>query len=307
MAAALTSSPPERRMLGVGLRIFSATAFACMSGLLKLASGHGVNTAEMIFYRNAGALPIVALWITLGPGWGAIRSRQPMAHVTRSGLGLVAMLLSFGTLSLLPLGEATALTYAAPILSTLLSAIFLREIVGLHRWAAVAIGFAGVLIVVHPAGESLPLLGVAIGISAAFGQAAVMITVRQISRTETIASIVFWFTTLTMAAGALMLPFFGHSHGAATYAMLFGAGLCGGIAQITMTASLRHAPVSVVMPFDYLQIVWGIVFGWLITTMPPTPTTIGGAMLIAASGIYTAFRESKRGKEPAQAKAVPEA
>jgi drug/metabolite transporter (DMT)-like permease len=307
MAAALSSSPPERRMLGVGLRILSATAFACMSGLLKLASGHGVNTAEMIFYRNAGALPAVALWVTLGPGWGAIRSRQPLAHVTRSGLGLVAMLLAFGTLSLLPLGEATALTYAAPILSTLLSAIFLREVVGLHRWAAVAIGFAGVLIVVHPAGGNLPLLGVAIGIAAAFGQAAVMITVRQISRTETIASIVFWFTLLTMTAGALMLPFFGHSHDAITYAMLFGAGLCGGIAQITMTASLRHAPVSVVMPFDYLQIVWGIVFGWLITTLPPTPTTIGGAMLIAASGIYTAYRESKRGKEPAQANIVPEA
>ncbi len=294
-------------MLGVGLRVLSATSFACMAALLKLASGHGVNTAEMIFYRNAGAMPIVAGWVTFGPGWRAIRTRHPMAHVTRSGLGLVAMLLSFGTLSLLPLGEATALTYAAPILSTLLSALFLRELVGLHRWAAVATGFAGVLLVVHPTGESLPLLGVATGIAAAFGQATVMITVRQISRSETIAAIVFWFTTMTMLAGALMLPVFGHSHDAATYGMLLGAGLCGGVAQITMTGSLRHAPVAVVMPFDYLQIVWGIVFGWLITTLPPTPTTLVGAALIAASGIYTAYREGRRGYEPAQAKAVPEA
>ncbi|WP_404711447.1 DMT family transporter [Sphingomonas sp. MMS24-J13] len=307
MAAASFSSPPERRMLGVGLRIVSATAFACMSGLLKLASGHGVNTAEMIFYRNAGAMPIVAAWVAFGPGWRAIRTRRPIAHVTRSGLGLVAMLLSFGTLSLLPLGEATALTYAAPILSTLLSALFLREVVGVHRWTAVATGFAGVLLVVHPTGESLPILGVITGICAAFGQAAVMITVRQISRSETIASIVFWFTTMTMLAGALMLPVFGHTHDGITYAMLFGAGLCGGCAQITMTGSLRHAPVAVVMPFDYLQIVWGIAFGWLITTLPPTPTTLGGAALIAASGIYTAWRESKRGYEPAQAQVVPEA
>jgi drug/metabolite transporter (DMT)-like permease len=307
MAAALISSPPERRMLGVGLRIISATSFACMSALLKLANGHGVNTAEMIFYRNAGAMPIVAAWVTLGPGWQAVRTRHPMAHLTRSGLGLGAMLLSFGTLSLLPLGEATALTYAAPILSTLLSALLLRELVGPHRWAAVATGFVGVLLVVHPTGEGLPLLGVVTGICAAFGQAAVMITVRQISRSETIAAIVFWFTTMTMLAGALMLPFFGHSHDGATYAMLFAAGLCGGCAQITMTASLRHAPVAVVMPFDYLQIVWGIVFGWLITTLPPTPTTLGGAALIAASGIYTAYRESKRGREPSQANVVPEA
>jgi drug/metabolite transporter (DMT)-like permease len=307
MAAALSSSPPDRRMFGVGLRILSATAFACMSGLLKLASEHGVSTPEMIFYRNAGALPIVALWIGLGPGWRAIVPRNPLAHLSRSTLGFVAMMLSFGTLSLLPLGEATALTYAAPIISTLLSAVLLREAVGLRRWAAVAIGFAGVLLVVHPTGESLPVLGVVIGVLAAIGQAAVMITVRQISRTETTASIVFWFTILTMLAGAVMLPFFGRTHDIGVYGMLFGAGLCGGFAQITMTGSLRHAPVSVVMPFDYLQIVWGILFGWLITSSPPTPTTIGGAALIAASGIYTAYRESRRGKEPAQARAVPEA
>lgn len=294
-------------MLGIGLRIVSATAFACMAGLLKLASGHGVNTAEMIFYRNAGALPIVAAWVTIGPGWRAVRSRRPVAHLTRSGLGLGAMLLAFGTLSLLPLGEATALTYAAPILSTLLSAVLLRERVGRHRWAAVVIGFAGVLLVVHPGGARLPLLGVAVGIAAAFGQAAVMITVRQISQTETIASIVFWFTLLTMIAGAAMLPLFGHGHAAATYAMLAGAGLCGGVAQITMTGSLRHAPVAVVMPFDYLQIVWGILFGWLITSFPPTATTLGGAALIAASGLYTAYREGQKGRVPAQARAVPEA
>jgi drug/metabolite transporter (DMT)-like permease len=294
-------------MYGVGLRILSATAFACMSALLKLASERGVSTPEMIFYRNAGALPIVAAWVTLSPGWRAVIPRAPIAHLSRSALGFTAMLLSFGTLSLLPLGEATALTYAAPILSTILSALLLREGVGIHRWSAVVIGFAGVLLVVHPNGEALPLLGIAVGICAAFGQAAVMITVRQISRTETTASIVFWFTMLTMIAGAAMLPFFGRTHDAASYAMLFGAGLCGGLAQIAMTGSLRHAPVSVVMPFDYLQIVWGIVFGWLITTLPPTPTTLVGAALIAASGIYTAYRESRHGREPAQARVMPEA
>lgn len=307
MAAALSTNPPERRMFGVGLRIVSATAFACMAGLLKLASGHGVSTPEMIFYRNAAALPIVAAWVSLGPGWAAVRPRQPIAHLTRSALGLGAMLLSFGTLALLPLGEATALTYAAPILSTILSAVLLREAVGIHRWMAVLIGFGGVLLVVHPTGAALPWLGIVIGIGAAFGQAAVMITVRQISRTETIASIVFWFTLLTTIAGTALLPFFGRTHDGATYAMLLAAGLCGGFAQITMTASLRHAPVAVVMPFDYLQIVWGIVFGWLITTLPPTPTTLIGAALIAASGIYTAYRESRRGREPSQAQVVPEA
>ena len=296
----------EQPHVGVLFRIASATAFAAMAALLKLASGRGVSTPEMIFYRNVWALPVVAGWISLGPGWGAVRSRQPLAHLTRSGLGLGSMLLTFGALALLPLGEATTLTYAAPIFATILSALVLGEAIGPRRWGAVALGFAGVLLVVHPGSAKLPILGVLVGIGAAFGQSAVMITLRTIARTESIAAIVFWFTLFTTIAGAALLPFFGHRHDMATYALLAAAGLMGGIGQLTMTSSLRHAPVSVVVPFDYLQIVWATLFGWLAFATRPTATTLAGAALIAGGGIYTAYREHRRGREPSQARTVPE-
>lgn len=302
----MSDSPPERRLLGIALRATSATTFALMSALLKGASTRGVATTEMIFYRNAWALIVVGIWVSLGPGWSAIRTRAPLAHLTRSTIGLISMLLTFGALALLPLGEATTLTYAAPILATLLSGLLLAEKIGPRRWSAVALGFIGVLLVARP-GDGVTPLGLLVGIAAAIGQAAVMITVRQISRTEQTAAIVFWFTIFTMVAGAAMLPFFGRSHDLVTYAMLACAGLLGGVAQLSMTASLRFAPVSVVVPLDYLQIVWGILIGWFVFLAPPTPLMLAGAALIAASGIYTAYRERKRGIEPAEARVMPEA
>jgi len=302
----VSDSPPERRLLGIALRATSATTFALMSALLKGASTRGVATTEMIFYRNAWALIVVGTWVSLGPGWSAIRTRAPLAHLTRSAIGLISMLLTFGALALLPLGEATTLTYAAPILATLLSGLLLAEKIGPRRWSAVALGFIGVLLVARP-GDGVTPVGLLVGIAAAIGQAAVMITVRQISRTEQTAAIVFWFTIFTMVAGAAMLPFFGRSHDLVTYAMLACAGLLGGVAQLSMTASLRFAPVSVVVPLDYLQIVWGILIGWFVFLAPPTPLMLAGAALIAASGIYTAYRERKRGIEPAEARVMPEA
>ena len=289
--------PPERRLAGIALRSGGTISFAFMAALLKAASDRGVSTPEMIFYRNTGALPVVVTWILLGPGFGAVRTRRPLSHLTRSCVGLVSMFLTFGALALLPLGEATTLTYSAPLLATILSGLVLGEEIGPRRWAAVAIGFAGMLLVVQPGGGGhLPAAGLAVGVLAAIGQAAVMITLRTIGRTEGTAAIVFWFTLGTASAGATILPIFGHAHDPLTYAILFGAGLFGGAGQLGMTASLRFAPVSVVVPFDYLQIVCAMLIGWVAFADAPVASTIAGALLIAASGIYTAYREGRRGK-----------
>lgn len=301
-----TAAVPDRYQRGIALRIASATAFAGMAALLKHASGQGVSTPEMIFWRNVWALLVVSIWLTIGPGWAAVRTRQPLAHLARSILGLVSMLLTFGALALLPLGEATTLTYAAPILATILSGLVLKEAIGPRRWAAVAVGFAGVVLVARPGhGSALPLTGVAMGLAAAVGQSAVMITLRQIGRTERTVAIVFWFSAFAAAAGAAMLPFFGHRHDAATLALLGIAGTLGGFGQLMMTASLRFAPVSAVVPFDYVQIVWATLIGWAAFDSPPTALMLAGAALIAGSGIYTASRE-RRGGEASRALAPPE-
>jgi drug/metabolite transporter (DMT)-like permease len=112
-----------------------------------------------------------------------------------------------------------------------------------------------------------------------------------------VAAIVFWFFVCSSIVGALLLPFVGRMHALTTFALLAGSGLAGGVAQLLMTASLQKAPVAVVAPFDYLQILGAVAFGaWLMKTTP-TADTLAGAALIAASGLYTAWRERVRRRQ----------
>lgn len=264
-----------------------------MGALLKLASMEGLNAPELVFYRSLFSLPVVLLWVLKRESLASLKPNRPLAHVWRSCLGLLSMGLTFQALILLPLADATAINFTAPIFATILSFLILREDVGLHRWSAVVLGFIGVLIVARPGGSSLPILGIAIALVGAVGQAGVTTTLRHLQRSENIAAIVFWFAIAGIVVGGLLMPFFGRLHGLTALALMLAGGLAGGIGQLLMTSSLR-APVSVVSPFDYLQIVAATIYGWLLFSDVPSLHTILGAALIAGSGIYTALREHRR-------------
>jgi drug/metabolite transporter (DMT)-like permease len=284
---------------GIALRIAAAGCFSIMAAVLKLASLDGVVALEMLFYRAFFGLPVVLAWVLTQPsGLAGLTTRRPLAHVGRSALGIVSILCVFQTLTLLPLADATTLSFTAPIFATLLSFLILKEAVGPRRWTAVAVGFIGVIIVMRPgAGDhAVPLEGMAFGLIAALLTAGVTITLRQLRDTEHVAAIVFWFFVACSVVGAILLPFVGHWHSPLTLALLIGSGIAGGLAQLFMTASLQKAPVAVVAPFDYLQIVGAIVFGWWLMSTTPTLTTLAGAALIASSGLYTAWREHIRRK-----------
>ena len=264
-----------------------------MGALLKLASMEGLNAPELVFYRSLFSLPVVLFWVLKRESLASLKPNRPLAHVWRSCLGLLSMGLTFQALILLPLADATAINFTAPIFATILSFLILREDVGVHRWGAVALGFVGVLIVARPGGSSLPILGIAIALVGAVGQAGVTTTLRHLQRSENIAAIVFWFAIAGIVVGGLLMPFFGRLHGLTALALVVAGGLAGGVGQLLMTSSLR-APVSVVSPFDYLQIVAATIYGWLLFSDVPSLHTILGAALIAGSGIYTALREHRR-------------
>lgn len=288
---------------GILCRIGSGLSFSTMGALFKLASADGFTAPELVFYRSLFSLPVVLLWVLQRESLAALRPNRPLAHVWRSSLGLLSMGLTFQALILLPLADATAINFTAPIFATVLSFLILREDVRIHRWAAVVIGFVGVLIVVRPGETGLSALGVVIALVAAIGQAGVTTTLRHLQRSENVVSIVFWFAVAGVVAGAMMMPFFARVHAATAFALVIGGGFAGGVGQLLMTTSLR-APVSVVSAFDYLQIVAATVYGWLLFSDVPKITTVLGAALIAVSGIYTAWREHRRRVKQA-ATAVP--
>jgi drug/metabolite transporter (DMT)-like permease len=295
----MTASAPlkQNRLLGIALRVGAATCFAGMAAAIKLASQAGVFLPEIAFYRFALGLPPLLIWIALTRNAGAWRTQRPLAHLVRGVIGLTTMVLSFAALTYLPLAEAATIGFAAPLFSVALSALILGEPVGRHRWTAVALGFAGVLIVMRPVDSHLPPTGLALAVLGALGTAAVTITLRQIGRTEATPTIVLWFTCFSMAVTGLFLPFYGQAHDAQTWAILLGLGLFGGLGQLFLTSALRFAPVSVVVPFDYSQLIWAVLLGWALFGTHPAKSTWAGAALIIASGLYTLFREHKLGRD----------
>jgi drug/metabolite transporter (DMT)-like permease len=300
----MASSPPARHdaiLSGIALRIAAAGLFSVMSALLKLASTHGVVAPELVFYRALFGLPVVLVWVWTTQGLHTLKTERPWAHVFRSAIGISSLMFNFQALTMLSLGDATTIGFTAPIFATLLSGLILKEAVGRHRWAAVLIGFLGVAVVLRGDlnGSSLgpPLAGVAVGLIGALGTAGVTITLRQLKDTEHVGAIVFWFFIASIGVGGLLLPIFGSWHDPMTLLILAGGGAAGGLAQICMTGSLRSAPVAVVAPFDYLQIIGAVIFGWWLLNSTPTANTMAGAALIAASGLYTVWREHVRRRD----------
>ncbi len=288
-----SSHDAHHALRGILLRCGAVVCFAVMSASMKWASEDDVAAIEMLFYRSLFGLPVVLGWLALGPGIGVIRTKRPRAHLIRSTIGISGILMNFQALILLPLADAITIGFTAPIFATILSAMLLGEKVGPHRWGAVALGFIGVAIVVRPGGEAISHAGMAIALLGALGTAGVTVTIRQLGGTEHPGTIVFWFFVCSIIVSGVGMIFYSHGHAPMTWALLLMGGVSGACAQVLMTMSLRAAPVSVVAPFDYTQILWSSLLGWAIWATVPTLNTMAGAVLISASGLYTALRERR--------------
>ena len=297
--------PPERRLRGILLRTAAISCSAILIACTKLASGRGVGTLEILFYRNALALPVVFAVVLLGPGLRSVRTARPGAHLSRSLLGIFNMLATFQAIAMLPLADATTIGFTAPLFATMLSAVLLGEPVHRHRWTAIAIGLAGVVVVMRPGSHHVATAGLGVALAAALGSGTATVTLRQIGATEPATTTVFWFTLGGTLASGLAMPFVAAWHDPLILAALVLGGLAGGAAQMLMTASLRHAPVSVLAPFDYLALPWSILYGWLLFAAAPSATTLAGGALIAASGLYTVHRERRLHLAATAARATP--
>ena len=285
------SNRPHRPFTAIGLRLVAVICLSIMFVTVRLADARGVHVVESLFYRQALALPVVFAWIAMTSGMGSIRTRRIGVHATRMIIGLTGMVLNFLSYILLLPAEAVTIGFTMPIFGTILSALILRETTGIHRWSAVLIGFLGVIVMVRPDAGHFPAIGVAVALAAAFVTACVSLVLRGLGHTESAGVIVFWFTLLSLPPLGVAMLFHGQAHDAMTWGLLLLIGVTGGIAQICMTAALRWAPVSVVLPMDYSSIVWTTLLGWAIWGNWPIATTWIGAALIVGSGLYIAWRE----------------
>jgi drug/metabolite transporter (DMT)-like permease len=222
------------------------------------------------------------------------------------------MALGFTALGLLPLPEVTAIGYGTPVLVTIFAAMFLGERIRTYRLAAVALGLIGVLIVLYPrlsglsveSASKLETVGaMAVLLSTVFSALAACF-VRKLVQTESTTAIVFYFSLTCSVLALMTLPFGWVIPAPEQLALLVGAGLLGGVGQILLTSSYRHADTAVIAPFEYTSILLALAVGWYVFDEAPTVPMLAGAGIVVVSGLIIIFRERQLGLERGQARKV---
>ncbi|TCP40207.1 DMT family transporter [Rhodovulum marinum] len=294
----------------IALKLASVALFVAMSALIKASADH-VPPGEAVFFRSFFAIPVILVWLTWqGQLSRGLRTRNPMGHLWRGLVGGTAMGLMFAGLGLLPLPEVTAIGYAAPLLVVIFAAMFLGERVRLFRLSAVALGLVGVLIVLSPrltafgsdAMDAREALGAIVVLGGATCAALAQVFVRKLVATESTSSIVFWFSVTASVLSLATIPFGWVVPGPAEAAMLVGAGILGGLAQICLTSAYRHAEAAVVAPFDYASMLMALAVGYAVFDEVPTRATLMGASLVIAAGVLIIWRERQLGLERSRAR-----
>lgn len=297
----MSPSPPlvyavDRPILGVLCRLGAVACLGLMFALVKLAAAHGVSVVESLFWRQLAGVPVTLVWLAALGRVGDIRTTRVAGHGLRMLLGVSAMLANFASATLLPLAEATTISFAAPIFATILAALILREPTGRWRWSAVLIGFVGVLVVARPSG-SLPPLGAAVAVAGALLTAAVTIQIRSLARVETVGAVVFWFSASSLVPLGIALPFFAVPHDAAGWGLIAGFSAAGAVAQLLLTSALRFGAVGAVLVMDYTMLIWATLWGWWLFDQLPERATWIGAPIIVAAGVVIVWREARVRRE----------
>jgi drug/metabolite transporter (DMT)-like permease len=295
---------------GIGLKILSVMVFTTMAICIKSSAPH-VPPGEAAFFRSFFAIPVIVAWLM----WQhdlrhGLETSNPMGHFWRGLVGTCGMGLGFTALGLLPLPEATALGYAAPLLTVIFAAMFLGEQVRIFRLSAVAVGLVGVVIVLSPrltivsvdVASKVQTIGAFAALFGAVFAALAQVFVRKLVQTEATAAIVFWFSVTASVLTLATLPFGWVVPASREVMLLVSAGFLGGIGQILLTESYRHAETSVIAPFEYVSMLLALVLGYLIFAEMPTAPMLLGAGLIVAAGLFIIWRERQLGLERGKAR-----
>ncbi len=267
--------------------------FTVMNVFAKLLSAHH-SVIEIAFYRNLiASIPFLFLVFVLGRREILVIKSKPTQVGLRAVIGAVSLVTTFAAFSLMPMAETTVLLFTASLFIPVLGVFFLGERVGPWRWAAVVIGFAGVVVMARPGGE-VTMLGVTVALCAALMHATLQIVLRYLGRYESPETVTFYFLVIGTLVTALPLPFVAVTPTLAEVPLLFGVGLSGALAQWLLSVAFRNAPAAIVTVFNYSGIVWATVFGWLIWNDWPLPQVLAGAGIVIASNALIIWRESRR-------------
>lgn len=267
-----------------------AVCFALGGGIIKyLIAVEGMSWGSAAFLRHVFALPFF-LTLALRGGWGPLATRRPVAHFVRGAFGFASFVLFVVALAQMKMGDAFALAYTTPFWSLAIAAVVFGERFGAGRVAATALGFAGVLLVVKPAGDFNVYALVALA-SAALTSAAMMM-VKRLSATEPPDRIAFWFILAGLPLGAPLAALDWTPPGVAAAALLAALGGLTWVGQRFLSRGYAIGRFSKMAPLVFVQVALATLFGLVVFGEVPDEMALAGMTLIAA-GTFLVVRPSR--------------
>jgi len=292
MAQVLPASTARSRLIGIGLILLALFCFAILDTSAKWLTGK-LTTVEIVWARYAGAFLLSFVVVNPWTAPGLMRTNRPWLQIIRSALLFASTFLNFVALRYLQLDQTSSLMFSMPFFVALLAGPLLGEWIGLRRWIAVVVGFAGVLIItrpglggIHPA-ALLSLIG-------SVSYALYNILTRVLAAHDSTATTLFYTALVGFIAASIPLPAFWTmpTDPWVIFAMLV-VGAFGWIGHWFLIIAHRYAPAPVLAPFVYFQIVWMATAGFLVFGDVPSSWTLAGVAVVIASGLYLLNRERK--------------
>ncbi len=248
---------------------------------------------EIAFFRCLVGFLVLLPLIWRGGGIEMMRTKQIGRHVLRGALNAGGMLLYFLAIALAPLATVSAIGFASPLFAALLAILILREKVGLRRWAGLLIGFAGTIVILRP-DSGIIEFGALVALGSSLMWAGAMITIKQLTGTESPLAVTTW-GALSVGVFCLIPALFYWQWPTLEQCLwLVVVGILGSIIQFSLAKAFSLADTTLVLPFDFLKLVWASIFGYLLFAEIPTLGAWIGGIIISASAFYIAYRERIR-------------
>ncbi|MGF7162292.1 drug/metabolite transporter (DMT)-like permease [Rhodoligotrophos appendicifer] len=295
------TTTPDTHLVG-GLRrsprkaiLFALAAIFCLCVLDVLVKwlAASYSIPQIIFLRYIGGLALALVVAQRSGGFAQLRTNRISGHLTRSLFNLITMLLFYYALRMLPLADVVAIAFAAPLFMTLLSILFLGEKVGPARWLALAIGMVGVIVILRPGDGSLGLGG-ALALCSALFYALTQISARQLSSTESSATILFYYSAGVLVITMCLLPWNWQMPSLFDWGLFVLLSIFGSYGQLFLNQACRYGEVSMLASIEYTGLFWAVLFGFLVWGDIPTWSVVIGAGIIVASTLFITRREMMR-------------
>jgi drug/metabolite transporter (DMT)-like permease len=283
----------SQRLKGVALMCGAVALFSALDAIAKYLSGH-MDTLQVVAVRFISAFFIALVFSNPITRPGLLKTARPGLQIVRGLMLISTTIFNFLAFRYLQLDEALAILFATPFLVAIAAGPLLGEWVGWRRWTAIAVGFAGVLVVIRPGISGGMQWAALFSVAAAIFYAGYGIVTRMVSRTDSSETTLFYGNLVAVCVMAPLLPFVWKGPISwLDFSLMVAMGALGSFSHYLLIAAHRRAPASVLSPFIYTQIVWATALGYLVFRDVPTRWTLLGGAIVVASGLYLIHRERK--------------